>query len=116
MGTPTRKRNVITLEVKKKIIEDSGKKSREELSKEFELPPTTIKSILGRDRKAIIEAVNEGSKAKRARSKPAMIEDLEEAVLRWFKVVRSENVRISGPLLAVKFLCFILFLCFKSLF
>lgn len=105
MATPSKKRNVIRLEVKKKIIEASAKKTRDELSKEFGYPVATIKCILGRDRKAILEAIDEGTEAKRACLKPVKHEDLEEAVLRWFKAVRSENVEVSGPLLAVRFVC-----------
>ena len=49
-----------------------------------------------------IGAIDEGSKAKRSHLLPAKHEDLEAAVLRWFKAARSENIPISGLLLAVR--------------
>uniref|UniRef100_A0A915DR53 Uncharacterized protein n=1 Tax=Ditylenchus dipsaci TaxID=166011 RepID=A0A915DR53_9BILA len=73
MSTPSKKR--------------SETKKREELSKEFELPIATIKCILGRDRKVILNAIDEGADAKGARFQPC---------------ARNENVSISGPLIAEK--------------
>jgi hypothetical protein len=104
MATPSNKRRIITLEEKKKIIEASAKanpkKSLKDLSEEFGMPRSTIKTILD-NKDSILGAIEEGSKAKRSHLLPTKHEDLEEAVLRWFKAARNENVPISGPLLTV---------------
>uniref|UniRef100_A0A915EAA3 Carbohydrate sulfotransferase n=1 Tax=Ditylenchus dipsaci TaxID=166011 RepID=A0A915EAA3_9BILA len=51
-------------EMKKKIIEGSETKKREELSKEFELPIATIECILGREQKSDSQCIDEGTDAK----------------------------------------------------
>jgi hypothetical protein len=103
MSTPSRKRRVISLDLKKKIIDAStDTKKSDDLSKQFGVPASSIRNIL-RDKAAILKAIEEGGEAKRVKLRGAKQEDLEEAVLQWFKSVRSNNMQISGPLLAVRF-------------
>uniref|UniRef100_A0A915DQY6 HTH psq-type domain-containing protein n=1 Tax=Ditylenchus dipsaci TaxID=166011 RepID=A0A915DQY6_9BILA len=90
MATPSKKRRVISLELKKQIIDASVGKKSDELSKQFSLPASSIRNILS-ERKTILEAIDEGNKAKRVHLKTPKHNDLEEAVLRWFKAVRSTN-------------------------
>lgn len=114
MEIPIKKRRVITLQEKKKIIETSEEgKSMAEVGKQFGLSKATVQTIL-RDKPAIIGAINEGGEAKRARLTAVKHEDLEEAVLRWCKLVRSQNVALTGPLVMVCFLYGIF--CFTYLF
>jgi hypothetical protein len=90
------------LETKRQIINASVGKSSSELSKQFSLPPTTIRTILGK-KDSINNAIGEGKDSKRAHLKPAINANLDNAVLLWMKTVRSQNVPLSGPLLKVKY-------------
>jgi hypothetical protein len=108
MATQKRKRQTIQLRTKKQII-DAEKadlsKSYADLAKEFNndglnFAKSTMQTILsGKD--SILKAIENGIRVKRAHLKPAKYEDLEIAILTWFKQVRSENVIVSGPLLKV---------------
>jgi hypothetical protein len=100
MATPSKKRRVISLEVKMQIIESSEKMNLTDLSKQFGLACSTVKSIL--DNKAtILRAIDDGSKAKRSHVRQVKHGDLEEAVLQWFKQARSDNETIDGITLKV---------------
>jgi len=102
MSTPAnKKRRVITLQTKKAIIEASGNKNSVQLSKEFDLAPSTIRTILA-GKASILGAINEGNSTKRVRMKRAKNVDLEEGVMRWVKTVRSQNISLTGPLLKEK--------------
>uniref|UniRef100_A0A915EAH2 HTH CENPB-type domain-containing protein n=1 Tax=Ditylenchus dipsaci TaxID=166011 RepID=A0A915EAH2_9BILA len=61
-----------------------------------------LSQIDPRDRAAILRAIDRSGEAKRTRLYPVKHDDLEEAILRWFKAARSENVEMSGPLLQEK--------------
>lgn len=111
MDTPkSRKRRTILIATKKAIIDasESGK-SNADLSKQFrdekgDLPLDTIKTILKpKSKQAILSAVDDGIEAKRARTTTARNSDLEEALLSWLKIVRSQNIPVTGPLLKVSF-------------
>uniref|UniRef100_A0A915D9V2 HTH psq-type domain-containing protein n=1 Tax=Ditylenchus dipsaci TaxID=166011 RepID=A0A915D9V2_9BILA len=85
MSIPTkRKRAVITLDVKKKIIDASARNNSKELSKQFNLPASSIRNIVG-NKAAILKATDEGVEAKRQCLQPVRNKGLEEAVLQWFK-------------------------------
>lgn len=110
MSTQKRKRQTISIETKKQIIDakaaDSSK-SYANLAKDFSkngliLTKANVQTIIG-DKDKILAAIDDGIGAKRARVKPSKYEDLEAAVLMWFKQVRSQNVVVSGPLLKVIF-------------
>ena len=87
---------MISLQLKKEVIEASDDKSLAELSKEFNLPRSSIQNIVS-NKETILSAIDDGSESKRAWLKTAKHENLEEAVLRWIKLVRSKNVAVSGP-------------------
>lgn len=104
-----RKRQSISIQIKKQIIdayEADSSKSYNDLAKEFSkdglsLTKSNVQSVINAKDK-ILNAVDNGIGAKRVRLTNAKYEDLEAAVLTWFKQVRSENVVVSGPLLKVK--------------
>jgi transposase-like protein len=110
MSTPKRKRQTISIEVKKKIIDASAadsSKSYADLAKEFSddkitLSKSNIQTILDGKQK-VLDAIEKGVGAKRAHLKPEKHADLEMAVLTWFQQIRSQNVAVSGPLLKVLF-------------
>ena len=99
------KRNAIGLELKKKIIDaaDSGLKNKE-LSAKFNLANSTISEIIKAKHK-IFTAIENGGSAKR--SKIRKDSSLDEALLAWLKIQRSNNIPINGPLLKVCFLKFV---------
>lgn len=113
MATPKRKRQTISVEVKKAIIdaaEADPKKSHADLAKEFSddkltLNKSNVQTILS-GKKKILDAIDSGLDAKRMRLTTGRHADLEEAVLTWLQQVRSENVAVTGPLLKVSLFSF----------
>ena len=105
METPNklkRKRRTISLDVKKALIEASKTKKVAELVIEFDLPDSTIKTILNdKNKDKILKAIDDGAGGKRVKLKGAKHSDLEEAILKWLKEVRSENIPVDGPILKV---------------
>ncbi|KAE9546906.1 hypothetical protein FO519_009882 [Halicephalobus sp. NKZ332] len=109
MATPERKRQSISIELKKKIIDASEtdpKKSLAKLAEEFSigkitLTKSTIQAIL-KDKDEILKAINDGVDGKRLRLTTGRYADLEKAILMWFRQVRSQNVAVSGSLLKEK--------------
>jgi hypothetical protein len=102
MNTPS-KRQVITLDKKKAIIDAATKnKNKTALAKQFKLPESTIRRIL-KDEEAILKATEEGSIAKRARLTKGKHEEMEEALVLWIKQVRSQNLPVSGEIVKVSF-------------
>jgi len=56
---------VISLQLKKEVIEASDDKSLAELSKEFNLPRSSIQNIVS-NKETILSAIDDGSESKRA--------------------------------------------------
>lgn len=109
--TPKRKRQQISIETKKQIIDaSSAKKTYGQLATDFKLPKSTISTIV-KDKDRILAAIDEGTGAKRKRLMTGKHVNLEAAVLTWFQQVRSQNVAISGPLLKVILIHFIVTFC-----
>lgn len=69
METP-KKRHVISLEVKKQVIEAAVNKKPKEISDKFGLPQSTVKTILG-NKVAILKALDEGSEARQTEDSKA---------------------------------------------
>jgi hypothetical protein len=108
MTTPNsrkRKRQTITLEEKQLIIEASKTKPKvSDLVSHFsnKYGDSTIRKIIGNKEK-IEKAIDDGAGGKRKTLKGAKNSNLEEALLKWLKDVRSENVAVDGPTLKVSF-------------
>jgi hypothetical protein len=105
MATPNkqkRKRQTISLVEKKEIIDASTTKTPAQLVSHFnkKYDDSTIRKILKKKDK-IQEAIDAGAGGKRANLKSAKHSELEEALLKWLKEVRSDNVPVDGPLLKV---------------
>lgn len=95
------KRNVLTVEKKMKIIRkiENGS-SQAEVGRELNLPKTTVATIW-QNRKKILEASsNKSHKIKKIRE--PLRQDVDKALLYWFKNQRASNVPVSGPLLKSK--------------
>ncbi|VDO93043.1 unnamed protein product [Heligmosomoides polygyrus] len=98
-----RKRQPISLDEKKAIIEEARAKSIPEVAVHFnrKYPESTIRTIL-KDKEKILKAVEEGAESKRARIRAAKHSDLDEALLCWFKDVRSQNIPVDTHTLKAK--------------
>ena len=100
----SRKRKAIDLDTKYQILQavDKNDKSKTEIAKTFEIPPSTLSTII-KQRETIMKAYNSsdfGSSRKKMRT--AQHADVEEALFQWFKNVCDQNIPISGPTLAAK--------------
>lgn len=103
MDVPNKKKRcAISVETKRKIIkcvEDNPTKKKSDVAKEFNIPPSTLATILKKK-----EKFNDGnvlcSKIKKLKS--CELKDVEECVLKWLKQCRDKNIAISGPILQEK--------------
>jgi hypothetical protein len=103
MFTPNnrkRKRQTITLDEKQAIIEASDTKSTVQLVTHFS-NKYKESAIEASSKKKIQEAIDNGAGGKRATLKGAKHSSPDEALLKWLKDVRSENVAVDGPTLKV---------------
>lgn len=108
MDSQKRKRTAFTLEQKKEIIAASKKEQNQtQLAKDFtkkwgfEVKRTTVSTILS-TKETVTDAIEEGVPAKRKRLTLAHDSRLDDAVLKWFKQARGENLPVSGDLVKVR--------------
>ena len=79
----------------------AGKKKKE-IAQEFGIVPNTLSTIL-KDKDKYRQAFYGGqTNISKQRQRAATHDDIDEELLRWFSSVRSENVAVSGPILASK--------------
>ncbi|XP_054711365.1 tigger transposable element-derived protein 6-like [Uloborus diversus] len=78
---------------------DCGMKKKD-ISVKFGIPPSTVSTII-KNRNAVMKSY-ENIEPNRKRSKTCSYETVDEAVLKWIKVVRDQNLPISGPLIKEK--------------
>ena len=101
------KRRQKGLSLKEKIeiineVEKNPHKRKTAIADSFKIPPSTLTCILkNRDkiRTTYFESEHDVTK-KRVRQ--AKNQDVDEALLKWFTLLRSDNVPVSGPLLKKK--------------
>lgn len=101
MSPSQRKRKSISLEEKLDVInayEETN--SQNKVASRFDLDRSTVQTIL-RNKKAIIEAIQNGGGAKRARLKQPTHVDLEKTLVNWMERARSQNLPVSGDMLKV---------------
>ena len=99
-----RKQSAISLKVKMELLNavDEKGRSKTDICKEFRIANSTFSTIIkNRDQ---LTAMFERSmfEPDRKRMRTAKHEDLEAALLVWFKQARFQNAPISGPLLIEK--------------
>ncbi|XP_072172602.1 tigger transposable element-derived protein 4-like [Diadema setosum] len=98
-----KKRKSLSLERKIEILRavDSGRK-KSDVAKEFELSSSTMSTII--KNKCRIEEQYESAKynPSHKRFRTAALDDVEEALIKWFRDVRDKNLPVSGPLLKEK--------------
>uniref|UniRef100_A0A1I8BI59 HTH CENPB-type domain-containing protein n=1 Tax=Meloidogyne hapla TaxID=6305 RepID=A0A1I8BI59_MELHA len=96
-----RKRTLITLATKKSIIEASIGKTSSEVGKLFDLPSSTIRSIL-QSKNIILGALERGTEERRSCIQPVKNENLDSAIFDWVKTTRERGFPLSGPILKEK--------------
>ena len=99
----SQKRKSITLERKMEIFRavDSGRK-KSDVAREFGLSSSTM-STLFKNKDRITEQYDSAKfDPSRKRFRTAALDDVEEALMKWFRDVRDKNLPVSGPLLKEK--------------
>lgn len=94
------RRQHITTERKKLIIEASAAMTLTELANKFQIPRSTCQSIL-RNKKAILEAIENGIGLKRARLTKGRNTNFDSALLVWVRNVRDQNILLTPSILRV---------------
>lgn len=72
------------------------------LSKKYDLAQSTVSTILKVRSTAILKAGTNGHADEWKRVREPLYADVEEALYKLFMSIRSQNVPISGPILATK--------------
>lgn len=95
----------VTLELKcKALLELDKGKTNKEVALLFGIPPNTL-STWKKNKAKIIQAFQAGSVSNK-RVKADTYEQVNKAVLQWFKGMRSENIPVNGVLIKEKALYF----------
>ena len=107
MSAQKRKLNALTLSDKIKLISevDKGLKKKKDIAADFGIPQSTLSTII-KNREEIMKNTENGVQNDRKRFKVCTYDDIDEAILEWIKIIRDENVSISGPLIREKALFF----------
>ena len=79
---------------------DRKDKSKEEIAKEFDIPVSTLSTIL-KKKDEILTRFRIGD-CTRKRKREAELPSVEQATVKWLKQCRDGDVRISGPMLQEK--------------
>ena len=103
MPPPEKKRKILTLATKVDIIHavDSFNK-KGDVAKKFDIPSSTLSTILGQKDKIIEEWSRSASLSQRKKICGVTYADIDGALLQSFSQQRARNVPINGPLLQEK--------------
>lgn len=104
MASYSKKRKAISLDTKVEIVNEvkKGLKTKSDIAKEYGLASSTFSTIL-KNKDVILENYNsEGFGQNRKRFRSGNFTDIENALFTWFVKARSENIPITGPILASK--------------
>ena len=93
------------------LLELEKGKTNKEVSKFFNVPPNTL-STWKKNKDKIFDAFRQGNLAKMV--KVDTYDQVNRAILKWFKIIRAENVPISGSLMKEKALYFAKELSFEN--
>ena len=99
----SKKRKSLSLERKIEILRavDSGRK-KSDVAREYDLSSSTMSTLI-KNRPRIEQQYNMSkSDPTRKRIRTAALDDVEEALIKWFRDVRGKNLPVSGPLLKEK--------------
>ena len=107
MSQPKRDRGVyksLTIKRKLEIINAVEKapptKKKKEIAAEFDIPPSTLSTIM-KKKDSLKEKATFGSKGKKRNRDPSRL-DVDEALYVWFSAARAQSVPLSGEMLKAK--------------
>lgn len=97
-------RKCLSFADKVKVLEEVDKGIKKvDIALKFGVAPSTV-SLIIKHRNKINQKIGEVSNGQK-RVRVCSYGDVNEAVLRWFQVVRMKNVPISGNLIIYEFCC-----------
>lgn len=99
-----RKQNAISLKMKMELLKavDEKRRTKTEICKEYGIANSTLSTIIKNRDQITLMFERSMFEPERKRMRTAKHEDLETALLIWFKQARSQDAPISGPLLLEK--------------
>ncbi|KAH6939360.1 hypothetical protein HPB50_017720 [Hyalomma asiaticum] len=80
---------------------DAGLLPKQEIAKKHGIPKTTLSTYI-KNKRTIEDALQAEVASKRRRLRPAKYPDLEKALLILIKEMRSQDIRLSGPVILAK--------------
>lgn len=104
MAETGRKNYSLSLAMKVKLLElvDKGDKLKNEICKAYRIPNSTLSTII-KNRERITSAFEQRQfEPGRKRLRKSKYDDLDKALLAWFKEARAQHATISGPVLMAK--------------
>ncbi|XP_046680817.1 tigger transposable element-derived protein 4-like [Homalodisca vitripennis] len=98
----TRKVKTLNIGDKLKIIKlvGEGKRKKKDIAVDFNIPCSTLSTILKNKEEIQQRAIEGNLKCKRKRN--AEFKDVEECMIKWFKQCREKNITLGGPLIREK--------------
>ncbi|XP_072155736.1 tigger transposable element-derived protein 6-like [Bemisia tabaci] len=82
-------------------VKNRGAKTKEQIAKEFGIPPSTLSTILKNEEKILELSKSDGARGCK-RKRESEFSDVEECLVVWIKQCRDKNVSIDGALLKEK--------------
>ena len=99
-----RKRKELTLQEKVDVIACKDKNPAigiREKAEKFKCGKTQIQSTL-RDKRKLLHKFAKNGNASSKRARMCRFQDIDSAMLEWFRMARSKNIPVSGPMLQAK--------------
>ena len=101
------KQKSLSIKDKVEILKSLEKRASEygakgKIAKEFGIASSTLSTMI-KDKERIFAAFEQSAfEPNRKRLRTAAFEDVEEALVLWFKGIRSQNIPISGSIIRAK--------------
>jgi predicted transcriptional regulator len=104
MSSLKRKLKTLTLEEKVHLIRtvEEGQLKKNDIAENFGIPPSTLSTIIRSKDKVLSAHEKRLFTASCKKMKTAKHEDVEAALLRWFREVRDSTTPVSGTLMREK--------------
>ena len=91
-----------SLDIKTIIAEvKKGVKSKKLIASEYGIPPSTLSTFLKNEKTILSHTVDLTKKNLKIRMKPPKHPQVNQCLIRWFKLQRDKNVPLSGTLVKV---------------
>lgn len=96
-------RKCLTLEQKVALIRavEKGDKPKLAIAKEFDIPASTLSTIL-KNKREVFDGFEKNFSSKRKRDRGSKYPKVEVALLEWLKNARAANLPVNGPALIAK--------------